>query len=100
MILHGMQFPPERIAEICRRHGVHRLALFGSILSERFDPSSDVDMLVQFEPGARISLLDIGQLQLELTELLGRQVHLTDQGTVPADVLTHLNREARVQYAA
>ena len=44
-------FPQPALADFCRRHGVKRLSLFGSILTDDFTPDSDVDMLVEFEPG-------------------------------------------------
>ncbi len=41
----------DKIAEFCRRHHIRRLALFGSVLRDDFGPESDVDVLVEFEPG-------------------------------------------------
>jgi predicted nucleotidyltransferase len=46
-----IDIPRDRLAELCRRHRIHRLAFFGSVLRDDFGPSSDVDMLVEFEPG-------------------------------------------------
>jgi len=43
--------PQEEIAEFCRRHGIRRLSLFGSVLRDDFGPDSDVDVLVEFKPG-------------------------------------------------
>ncbi|MCH7996082.1 MAG: nucleotidyltransferase domain-containing protein, partial [Planctomycetes bacterium] len=43
--------PKDRIADFCQRHGIRRLALFGSVLRDDFRPDSDVDVLVEFEPG-------------------------------------------------
>ena len=53
MNYHGIEIPKGRIAEFCRRHHIRRLALFGSILRDDFRPESDVDVLVEFEPGPR-----------------------------------------------
>ncbi|UCG44498.1 MAG: nucleotidyltransferase domain-containing protein, partial [candidate division WOR-3 bacterium] len=44
----------ERIAEFCRRHHIRRLSLFGSVLRDDFGPESDIDALVEFEPGAYV----------------------------------------------
>ena len=44
------------IAGFCRRHGIRRLSLFGSVLTKRFGPDSDLDVLVEFEPDTRIGL--------------------------------------------
>ena len=50
--LSGVKIPHEPIAEFCRRHGVKRLSVFGSILRDDFGPDSDIDVLVEFEPSA------------------------------------------------
>jgi uncharacterized protein len=51
LVLARIRFHPERVAELCRRHHIARLSLFGSVLRDDFSPDSDVDVLVQFEPG-------------------------------------------------
>ncbi len=66
---------PEEIAGFCRKHRIRKLALFGSVLREDFGPESDVDVLVEFEPGQRLGFAFFG-VQEELSELLGRQVDL------------------------
>jgi uncharacterized protein len=67
--------PPQRVAEFCRRHHIRRLALFGSVLREDFRPGSDVDVLVEFEPGYTPGL-DFFGMETELSEVLGRNVDL------------------------
>ena len=52
MILHGIEIPRERIAAFCQANGIHRLALFGSILRDDFRPESDIDVLVEFQVAA------------------------------------------------
>jgi predicted nucleotidyltransferase len=52
-----ISMPKERIAEFCKRNRVRRLSLFGSVLREDFGPDSDVDILVEFEPGTRMGLI-------------------------------------------
>jgi predicted nucleotidyltransferase len=49
--------PESELAAFCRRHGVRRLSLFGSVLRSDFAPESDVDVLVEFEPGQTPGLL-------------------------------------------
>jgi predicted nucleotidyltransferase len=46
--------PTEQVAEFCQRNQILRLALFGSVLRDDFTPESDVDILVEIEPDARI----------------------------------------------
>lgn len=67
--------PPQRIAEFCRRHHIRTLSLFGSVLREDFTPSSDVDVLVEFEEGCTPGLAFF-TMEMELAELLGRPVDL------------------------
>ena len=88
----------ERLAEFCHRHHVRRLALFGSVLREDFGPESDVDVLVELEPGHRIGLIGFAGMEIQLSEIIGRRVDLrTPQDLSPYfrdDVLDH----AEIQY--
>jgi predicted nucleotidyltransferase len=84
MIRHQLHIPQEELAEICRRYGVARLSLFGSVLTDGFGPESDVDMLVEFRPEARIGLFEMSAMEEELTELLGRKVDLNGNDHVLA----------------
>ena len=74
-----MQVPVEKLEVFCRKHHIRRLAFFGSILSEDFRPDSDVDVLVEFEPGKTPGLAFFG-MQDELSEILGRRVDLNTPG--------------------
>lgn len=60
----------ERLAEVCRRHHIRKLALFGSVLREEFRPDSDVDVLVDFEPG-RVIGFRIFDIEAELSRVFG-----------------------------
>lgn len=68
--------PEQQLAAFCRRNQIRRLALFGSVLRADFRPSSDVDVLVEFEPGVRVGLMALGRMQRELSVMLGRRVDL------------------------
>jgi uncharacterized protein len=59
------------IAAFCRRHHIRKLALFGSVLRDDFRPDSDIDVLVEFEPGHVLGLIRLAGMELELSELLG-----------------------------
>ena len=74
-----IEIPEEKIAALSRRHHIHKLALFGSVLRDDFTPESDVDVLVEFEPGTRVGLRFFA-LEQELSELLGRKVDLNTPG--------------------
>lgn len=65
----------DRLAELCRRHGIARLALFGSAARGELEAESDIDVLVEFVPGRRVGLRFI-TVQEELEELMGRKVDL------------------------
>ena len=73
---------------MCRRHHIRRLALFGSVLRDDFTPTSDVDMLVEFEAGKVPGLAFIA-IQDELSDLVGRRVDLN----TPASISPYFRRE-------
>lgn len=98
----GIQIPvdEERISEFCKKHRIRRLAFFGSVLGRGFEPSSDVDVLVEFETGVPVGLIRMAGMEIELSEILGRKVDLR----TPADLSPYFRdevlRSAKVQYAA
>lgn len=98
--LHGVNFDLPRIAAACRAAGVLRLFLFGSILTDRFREDSDIDILVETDPRRPPGLLALGGLQMDLSDLLGRSVHLTLLGGVPANERTAVLARARMLDAA
>ena len=70
-----IEIPTGRVAEFCQRNRIRRLALFGSVLRDDFTPESDVDVLVEFEPGARVGFAFI-TVEDELSRILGRRVDM------------------------
>lgn len=74
--------PLSELADFCRRWKISRLELFGSALREDFGPESDIDLLYTFEPGARISLFDLDDIEAEFESLLGRQVDLVSRSAI------------------
>jgi len=71
-----IEVPTQELAEFCRRNHIRRLRAFGSVLREDFTPDSDVDLIVEFEPGVRMGLISLMGLQRHLGGLLGREVDL------------------------
>lgn len=69
----GFVIPEAEIAAFCQKHGIRKLALFGSVLRDDFHADSDIDVLVEFEPNIRLGL-DFFTIQFELEDLLGRKV--------------------------
>ena len=70
------------LAAFCARWRVTEVALFGSVLRDDFGPDSDVDVLVRFEPDARHTLLDLAEMENELTRTLGRKADLVARDAV------------------
>ncbi len=67
------------VASLCKALGIKKLSLFGSALRDDFRPDSDVDLLVEFEPGKVKSILDLGGVQMDLQDFFGRPVDLTQK---------------------
>ncbi len=95
-----IDIPKEKIAEFCRRNRIRRLALFGSVLRGDFRPDSDIDVLVEFEPGARVGMLRLAGMEIELSGLFGRKVDLNTPGFLCDYFRDQVLAEAEVQYDA
>ena len=88
------------LARLCRRHGIRRLSLFGSVLKGTARLDSDVDLLVEFEPGAVPGLLGMAAIEAELSELLGRRhVDLRTAQDLSRYFRDEVARDAEVQFA-
>jgi predicted nucleotidyltransferase len=92
-----IQIPQEKIADFCRRNRIRRLAFFGSVLRDDFQPNSDVDVLVEFEPG-HVPGLKFFSMQRELSEMLGRKVDLNTPEDLSRYYRDEVLAEAEVQY--
>jgi predicted nucleotidyltransferase len=79
MKYHEIDIPENRLAELCRKWKVKELSLFGSILRDDFKPSSDVDVLVSFDPAAPWNLWDLMEMKEQLEALFGRSVDLVEK---------------------
>lgn len=93
----GIDMPKDRISEFCARHRIRRLALFGSVLRDDFSDDSDIDVLVEFEPGAAVGL-NFFSMERELSLLLGRKVDLNTPGFLGKYLREQILREAQVGY--
>lgn len=71
-----IDIPSQQIESFCLMNHIEALALFGSVLTERFRNTSDVDVLVQFDSQHIPGLIRLSELELELGEILGRHVDL------------------------
>jgi predicted nucleotidyltransferase len=100
MTVAQIEIPQPRIDDLCRRNGIRKLALFGSVLTDRFSVSSDVDVLVEFRPGTRVGFFRLAEIEEQLSrEFGGRKVDLR----TPMDLSRHFRdqviRDALVIYA-
>jgi len=95
----GLFSDPEALAALCRRYRIRRLSLFGPTLKSAARPESDVDLLVDFEPGARPSLLTMAEIERALSSLLsGRKVDLRTAQDLSRYFREDVVRAAEPQY--
>ncbi len=90
----------DRLEELCLRYHVKELSLFGSAARGEMGPESDIDVMVEFEPGVRIGLIKFESLAEELEALTGRKVDLVTKGGLKPWIRPHALKDARVLYAA
>jgi hypothetical protein len=100
MAVPKIEIPRRELAEFCRRHNVRRLALFGSVLREDFSARSDVDVLVTFEPRAKVGFLRLARMKRELSRLFGRPVDLVPQEGLKPLIRDSVLSSAEEIYAA
>lgn len=92
---------PQVLAAVCRRYRVRKLSLFGSHLKGTAGPDSDFDLLVEFDPDASPSLLDMAKIEIELSALLGGDsVDARTAEDLSRYFRDDVVREAETQYAA
>ena len=98
---HSMFRDQDALAGICRRFHIRRLSLFGSTLKGSDRPDSDVDLLVEFQPNAKPSLLTMARIEIELSSLLGgRKVDLRTAQDLSRYFREEVVRVAETQYEA
>ncbi len=101
MTYHGFEISEEKIAGFCRENKISEFAVFGSIMTNDFRPSSDIDILVTFTPDCGYSLFELAVIQEKLQDILGRKVDLVEKAALKnpfrkKEILDHME----VIYAA
>jgi predicted nucleotidyltransferase len=92
--------PRNEIAAFCVRHHISRLALFGSVLRDDFGTASDIDVLVEFEPGRTPGFFRLFEMEEELSTLFGgRRVEIKTPEDLSPYFRDDVLREMRVEYA-
>ncbi|HEY1232115.1 MAG TPA: nucleotidyltransferase family protein [Candidatus Binatia bacterium] len=95
-----IQLPREKIAEFCKKNRIRKLSLFGSALKGNLRKDSDIDLLVEFQPGEAPSLLDLARMERDLSTLLdGRKVDLRTPNELSRYFRDEVLSSASVQYA-
>ena len=90
--------PEEAIADFCRHNGISKLSLFGSVLTNRFSDTSDVDILVEFDPDRQVGFLRLAAMERELSAVLGRRVDLRTPDELSRCFRADVLRTAHIQY--
>lgn len=98
MVAQRFRVPKNQLADFCRKYHITKLALFGSVLGDDFHPDSDIDVLVEFEPG-HVPGFGIIDMENELSQLVGRKIDLRTAGDLSRYFRDSVVREARVKYA-
>jgi uncharacterized protein len=92
--------PRDRITDFCLRNRIRKLAFFGSVLRDDFHPDSDVDVLVEFEPEARVGFFELYDMEQELSDILGgRKVDMNTPKCLSKYFRDKVLATAEVQYA-
>ena len=96
----GVKVDDDALRALCDRHGIRQLALYGSALRDELHADSDIDLLVDFRPDRLPGLLGIAAIELELAELLGREVDLRTRSDLSRYFRDEVVRTARVLHEA
>jgi len=100
MVADNVELSREKIADFCRRYHIRKLAFFGSVLRQDFRPDSDVDVLVEFQPGHVPGFIALYSIEAELSAVLGgRKVDLVTPGFLNHRIRDRVLAEAEVAYA-
>jgi predicted nucleotidyltransferase len=100
MTVAHIEVPEAQIAELCRRNGIRKLALFGSVVTGRFTDSSDIDILVDFRPQERVGFFRLADIEEALGRLFGgRKVDLRTPMDLSRYFRDQVVRDALVIYA-
>ena len=83
----------------CRKHHIRKLSLYGSVLRDDFRPDSDIDVLVEFEPGHPVGFIRFAAMERELSGLLGRRADLHTPAELSRNFRDEVMRSAEVRYA-
>ena len=93
-----LPFDVDKLIAVCRRHGVKRIGVFGSVARGEATPDSDIDLLVEFT--GRTGLLAVAALERDLANALGRDIDLLTEGAISPYLRAGILRDLRLVYEA
>jgi uncharacterized protein len=88
----------EQIVEFCQKSHIKKLAFFGSVLRDDFKKKSDIDVLVDFDPNAKMDLIRMAEIEIELSKIIGKKVDLRTPQDLSVYFRDKVIAEAEVQY--
>ena len=94
-----INIPKKQLEQFCEAYHVRRFSLYGSALRDDFGPDSDIDILIEFEPGFKTGLLKMARMENELSDMLGRKVDLRTSGDLSRYFRQEVLESAEVEYA-
>jgi len=95
----NVRIPKDQVAEFCKRHHIRKLSVFGSALRDDFGVTSDVDMLVEFDPQHIPGLIRLAGMEIELSRIIGRKVDLRTAQELSRHFRQEVINSAELQYA-
>ncbi len=96
----GIDIPKDEVAAFCKRHRIRKLSLFGSALRDDFRPGSDVDVLVEFQPGHGPGFLKLFEMEEELSRLFGgHKIDMVTEKFLNRRIRDDVLAQAEIQYA-
>ena len=94
-----VKMPKQQLDKFCKEYHIRKLSLYGSALRDDFKSDSDIDILVEFNPGFKVGLLKMARIENELSEMLGRKVDLRTPGELSRYFRNEVLENAEVEYA-
>ena len=88
----------DQIAEFCKKNHIKKFAFYGSILRDDFRPNSDIDVLVDFDQEAKMDLIRMAEIEIELSDIVGKRVDMRTPQDLSKYFRDKVVREADVQY--
>lgn len=97
MSLATIQISHLQLKQFCRKYHIRKLSYFGSVLRQDFGPQSDIDVLVEFEPG-KTPGFEFFTIEQELSILLGRKVDLETTNFLSPEIRAAVDSELVIAY--